>query len=197
MHNPARGNEWGKWQARYVLSPFSIYIATLSEEVGLPPAVVAHTICPVIFIGLMYMIYALIAKKLFNSDKKAICIFLILINILYIFGNFSIRTNFTFALFRLWQGKAIIANICIPLVIYWYWVSAEEKMKFLPMLMMFIIILASCLPSSMGVVLIPLTVFTLAIVSSIKNKKVDYLWKYAITCIPCILCGIIYCLLKF
>lgn len=196
-HNPNRGNEWdGLAPARYILSPFSIYIAVLSEEIGLDPAAIAHTICPPIFISLMYMIYFLIGKQLFKEDRKAICLFLLLLNILYIFGNYSVRTNFTFALFRIWQGKAFLANVILPAIWYWYLVSYEEKMDLKQMLMMFILMIACCLPTSMGVVLAPLTIAILALVSAIKDKKIDYLWKYAITCMPCIICGIIFLVLK-
>lgn len=196
MHNPNRGNEWGGWQARYVLSPFAIYLAVVSEETGMTPTAIAHTIFPVIFVSLMYMIYFLIGQRLFKEDKKAICLFLLLINILYIFGNYSVRTNFTFALFRIWQGKAFLANIILPAIWYWYLVSSEENMPLNEMIMMFVVMIAACLPTSMGVVLGPLTVGILALVSAIKNKKINYLWKYAITCVPCIICGIIFLILK-
>lgn len=196
MHNPARGNAWPKWQARYVLSPFSIYIAVLSQEIGLAPTTIAHTIFPMILLTLMYMIYTLIANKLLNEDKKSVCLFLLLLNIIYIFGNYSIRTNFTFALFRIWQGKAVIANIILPSIWYWYWLSSQKGQS-LEMIMMLIIMTAACLPSSMGVILAPLTLITLAFVSTIKNKDTKYLWKYTLTCVPCIACGMIYLILKF
>jgi hypothetical protein len=196
-YNPSRGNFLGRWQARYVLSPFSIYIAALSKEIGLDPATIAHTICPVVFISLMYMIYYLIAKKIYKEDKKSICLFMLLMNVLYIFGNYSIRTNFTFALFRIWQGKAFLANIMIPAIWYWYLVSSSDNMSITQMVMMFIVVLACCLPTSMGVVVAPIIIVILALISAIKNKNISYLWKYAITCIPCIICGVIFLILKY
>ncbi len=196
MHHPSRGNLLGGWQPRYVLSPFSTYIATLSQELGLDPSTTAHTILPVVLISLMYMIYFLIAQKLFKKDKKAICIFLLLMNIIYIFGNYSNRTNFTFALFRMWQGKAVLANIMIPAIWYWYLVSSEENMKLTQMIMMFIVVLSSCLVTSMSVVLGSLIIATSALISTIKNRQISYLWKYAITCLPYVVCGVIYLILR-
>lgn len=190
MHNPSRGNEWG-WQSRYVLSPFSIYIATLSEQVGLAPTAMAHTICPVLFISIMYMVYTLIAQKLFKEDKKAICLFLILINILYIFGNYSLRTNFTFALFRIWQGKAFLANIILPTIWYSLMITSEEKMKLKQIIIMLVVMIATCLPTSLGIVVGPLSVAVYALIYAIKEKNIHYLWKYAITCVPCVICGVI------
>jgi len=190
MYNPARGNEWG-WQSRYVLSPFSIYIAVLSEEIGLAPTAMAHTICPVVFVAMMYMVYTLIAQKIFKEDRKARCLFLILINILYIFGNYSVRTNFTFALFRIWQGKAFLANIILPIIWYSLIVSSSEKMEIKQIIMMLFVMTAACMPTSMGIVQGSLTVAVFALVFAIKEKNICYLWKYAITCAPCIICGVI------
>lgn len=190
MHNPSRGNEWG-WQSRYVLSPFSIYIAALSEETGLAPTAMAHTICPVLFIMMMYMIYTLIAQKIFKGDNKAICLFLILLNIIYIFGNYSLRTNFTFALFRIWQGKAFLANVILPIIWYSLIVSSEEKMNIKQIIMMLFVMTAACMPTSMGIVQGSLSVAIFALVLAIKEKNIHYLWKYAITCAPPVICGII------
>ena len=117
-------------------------------------------------------------------------------NIIYIFGNYSNRTNFTFALFRMWQGKAVLANIMIPAIWYWYLVSSEENMKLTQMIMMFIVVLSSCLVTSMSVVLGSLIIATSALISTIKNRQISYLWKYAITCLPYVVCGVIYLILR-
>lgn len=195
IHNPSKGNVWGDWQSRYVLSPFSVYIAAISEQIGFAPATVAHTILPIIFIPMMYMIYGLIGKKIFKNDKKSICLFLILLNIIYIFGNYSTRTNFTFALFRIWQGKAFMANIILPCIWYWFIRSAENKENHVDYIMLIILMIATCLPTSMGVVTGSITIAGLACVFAIKEKNIKYIWKYFFTCIPCLICGIIFLVL--
>ena len=55
----------------------------------------------------------------------------ILLSIINIFGNYSIRTNFTFLLFRIWQGKAILANIMLPSIWLMIWNYIDNIRKWL------------------------------------------------------------------
>ncbi len=64
------------------------------------------------------MVYALIGRNLFHGDKEKTGYFLILVTMLTIFSGYSERTSGLFLLIRLWQGKAFLAGILLPLTLY-------------------------------------------------------------------------------
>lgn len=179
-----------RFPIRYVLSPFPIYLATFSKIIDIHPAIVAHTIFPAIFILLTYGVYYLLGKKILKNEQECL-LFIIIMSFINMWGNYSNRTTFSFLLFRIWQGKAILANIMIPFICYIFLYCIEEKNK-IDWIIVFISILASCLVSSMGVVLSSVTLCVHAFVFTIKDKKISYIWKSILCILPCIILGIIY-----
>ena len=190
--------------ARYRLGPFPLYTAIISSLIEVHPAITAHTIFPIIFIPVAYMIYGVIANKLFNGNKKNVFMFLIILSLLHIWGNYSVRTNFTFLLFRIWQGKAILANIIIPAVWLMFIIAEENDFKFGTCLFMFITILGGVLTTTMGIALPPTVLMSLALVYELSkiqyrdlaNKenfnKIKNIIKCFICCIPALIYGGIY-----
>ena len=173
--------------ARYVIGPFPLYTATISSLINIHPAIVAHTIFPVILIPLAYLIYALIARELFNKDKKSILVFLNILCIIYIWGNYSIRTNFTFLLFRIWQGKAVLANIILPSVWLFFLKAIKNNFKLIDIIILISIILAGIFTTTMGIGLPAITLMILAFIFAIKDRKISYLIKSGICCLPCLI----------
>ncbi len=201
------GLKYDNFPARYVLSPFPVYIALISKFTGFHPMIMAHTILPVILTLLIYTNYYILAQKLFNNDKKKSLLFLIFINIIYIFGNFSTRSNFTFMLIRLWQGKAVLGNLILPSIITFYLMYIKEKDKFSYWIALLLGMVASCLVSTMGLALAPILLVSLTISYSIsrldlKNFKqsINSIFKLgvksAICCFPNILLAVAYIILK-
>lgn len=189
------GGYYGGFPARYVLSPFPMYTSVISYFSKIHPAIVAHTIFPLVFIPIAYIVYGLLASKLFNKDKKSIMTFLTILSFVYIFGNYSIRSNFTFLLFRIWQGKAILANIILPFIWYTY-LECMENNKLINWISLFLVALSACLVSSMSIVLIPMTVVLLGFVFSIKEKKISNLIKSFATICPCLIYATIYLFIR-
>ena len=70
-----------------------------------------------------YGIYYLIGYELFEKKHKSALLFVLIMSIINIYGNYSIRTTFSFLLFRIWQGKAVLCNIILPLLIYLFFIS--------------------------------------------------------------------------
>lgn len=176
-YSPTTGGESGEhMDLRYRLGPFPVYYAINAKIIKIHPTIFAHTVMPIIFIPIVYMIFGLIANYLFKNDKEKVMLFLIFISILTIWGNYSIRSNFTFLLFRIWQGKSILANIIIPGVWLFYLIGKENGFKLINYIMIFVLILAGCLTTTMGIALPPLSLMLLAIADAIaqiinKNTK--------------------------
>ncbi len=178
----------------YVLSPLSMFWAFLSKLSGVHPAIIAHIFIPIIFIPMSYIVVYSISIKIFGSSKTDVGLFLLLYAILQQYGYVSVYTASTFLLFRIWQGKAMLANIFLPMLFLMAEnFLRERKGKWLQV---FLVSLSICCCSSMGVVLGAIEMFVLTLVYAISEKKISIIWKGIILCLPYIFCGGMYVMMK-
>lgn len=169
-YSPTTGNESGEHlDLRYRLGPFPVYYAIMSKIINIHPTIFAHTIMPIIFLPLSYMVIGLLAKYLFKDNNEQVMLFLLFINIMSIWGNYSIRNSFSFLLFRIWQGKSILANIIIPSVWLFYLLGKENEFKLINYIMLVILILAGCLTTTMGIALPTLSLMLLSIADEMSK----------------------------
>lgn len=183
------GFEW-----KYVIGPFPMYNAVISKIVHIHPTIMAHTILPAIFIPLCYGVYYLLAKKLFKDDKTSTLIFLIFLCIANIFGNYTKRTPASFLLFRIWQGKAMLANYIIPM--FWLlWLRYESDSKYAHILFI-IALFAGMFTTSMGTIFLPMILCTLAFIKLIREKDLKEFSKTIACCLPIVLYAPVYVISK-
>lgn len=100
-----------------VISPWSVYAAYLSKLTGIGAAAMMHTFLPPVLLLLMGGFYWLIAGELFDTVIYR-SVFVCLAVIIFIYGNYSIYGVETFALTRIWQGKAVLAAVGVPAMVY-------------------------------------------------------------------------------
>lgn len=176
-YSPTTGGESGEHlDLRYRLGPFPIYYAIMAEIINIHPTIFAHTILPIIFIPLAYLILGALGNYFFKNNKEQVMWFLIIISFLTMWGNYSVRNNFTFLLFRIWQGKSVLSNIIIPSVWLMYLLGKENGFKLINYITLFILILAGCLTTTMGIALPTITLMLIAIadeISKINFKEVN------------------------
>lgn len=100
--------------ARHGLAPFPIWVAMLAKLSGMHAATVSQIVLPVVLIAMAYSVFYLIACRLFPEKRRAALFFLLLLELLVIFGGHSLYTAENFLLVRTAQGKAVLADIVIP-----------------------------------------------------------------------------------
>lgn len=134
---------------KILLTSWNYYISFLSKISGVHVAIIAHTFLPVILVPMAYMVYYLLAKELFQNDKRKVTTFLIAMNLLVIFGAYSWYT-ITFRLdVSIWQGKAVMATIMLPFLLYYVLKTTVYRKPDFVCLML--IMIATCAMSLMGV----------------------------------------------
>lgn len=196
--NPYTGMDYRVRPSRYVLSPFPVFLAVVSQLCGgLHPAIMAHVIFPAVFLLFTYLILYQFGKKWFPGEKDAQGIFLLLCAVFTWFSAYSIYTAGNFQMVRLWQGKALLACAMIPLVIY---LSLNIMMKKKPeysWLLLGMADISCCLLSSMGVLLCPIVIGVFCLVSLIWDHDFRKVGKGICCCIPSLFLGIAYILLQY
>lgn len=190
------GNKLNQVPARNGLSPYPIYTATIAKLIGLHPTVVAHTVFPPVFIILAYMIYYLVGKALFKDDKQKITVFLIILAIIYMFGDYTRYSVFVRLLYRLWQGKSMLCALILPFIWYLFLNHIGKEDDGIYWFILFLTLVGSMLLSSMALYLPILAAGILTLIYLIKYKNAKYLFKLILCCIPSIIYGFIYLFIK-
>ena len=186
------GKNYNTFPKKYALAPFSIYVSVISKCSLIHPAIIAHTVLPSVLIFLSYMVYLLIGNELFDGNKKSAILFLIILSIVNLWGNYSPKTNYSFLLFRIWQGKAILANIVIPAIWLFFLKAEKNEFKLIDCIILTIVNFAGTLTTTLGIGFPSIVLLILAIIFSIINKRKDYIAKTMLCCVPSFIIGIIY-----
>ena len=140
---------------RYILAPFPIWIAFLARISGVHTLTIGHIVLGIVLVTMSYVLYAHMGKVLFGEDRRKRLQMLILVAILFIWGNTSSHTAESFLLLRSRQGKALVAGIVFPAMIYLLLklgraLEKKERITFQDYLLGMAIILTGCLGSTLG-----------------------------------------------
>ena len=185
---------------RHALAAIPLWIAFIAKAAGVHSTIVAYTVWPILIIPLAYFIYHEIAKVLFADNTAMRPIFMIMVNLLMIFGNISIYTPATFFLMRTWQGKSMLTSIAFPtilLIFLWMFKKTGGEKKKLSQRASFWGLLAlvnmfSGMCTEMGVVFGAGLVLLLTLVILYSSKRVTVLLGAFCSIIPNLVYVVLY-----
>ncbi|MCR5657462.1 MAG: hypothetical protein K6G06_08360 [Butyrivibrio sp.] len=103
---------------RHAMAVFTMWQAFIAKVSFVHSTIVAHSVMPLVLIPLVYLVYAEIGRILFSRKPDSLPIFMIFVSLFTMFGNTSIYTAETFFMMRTWQGKAMAANLMLPLILW-------------------------------------------------------------------------------
>lgn len=179
---PYTGDAYYRFPARYVLSPFPMLAAVISRCTGVRPAVVCHTVYPFFFIPIAYFVYSLLAEKLFDGKKEEKRLFLIGVSLIQLYSGFSSLTVGKFLLIRIWQGKAILAAVILPYLLYFALeYGCREYLKMREWMLLSCVMVAGCFVSSMGIMLAAIEVGVLSLICVMRYKNIRFLLQAALS----------------
>lgn len=144
-----------KLNYRYALAPLPIWIAFLSRLSGIHTLVIGHIVLGMLLVTMSYVIYAQIGRELFGNEHKKRMGMLVLVALLYIWGNTSSHTPESFLMLRSRQGKALVAAIVFPALFYvlvriGHALEQKNKINVQVYLLAAAVILTGCLGSTLG-----------------------------------------------
>lgn len=194
--NPYSGVEYKILPKRYVLSPFPILLAVLSRLCGgLHPAVMAHTVYPVAFFTAAYLVYHQFGKMWFPEKKREQGIFLLFCAVLIWFSGFSVYTAGNFQLVRIWQGKAILASLILPFLMYLGFEIMLEKKPGYSRVLVFLTSMAACHVSSMGIMLAPVVLGAFTLLVLWRLRSIHCIGAAFLYALPSLVLGTVYLML--
>lgn len=145
--------------ARHGLAPFPVWVAFLSRLSGVHAATISQIVLPVVLIAMAYSVFCLIGRRLLGDNRRGLPLFMIFIELLVIFGGQSLYTSENFLLVRTAQGKAVLANIVIPFLIWLLFILVErlqrsERTGFRYWLLVCVTMISGCLCSTQGALMV-------------------------------------------
>lgn len=196
--NPATGNYVGTWfdeLAKDVVSPWMFYIALIAKIINIHPTIIAHTVLPGVLVAMSYGCYWLIAGRIYQKNWTQRCFFVILIAIINLYFTNSNLTQAVFLLTRVWQGKAVVAGVMIPFLMYLMLLLYDRHCERQVYYLFFLTDMACCLLSGMGIFLSGIFIGITGLYITITRKDFRVLLRLIIACIPTILFGVVYIIL--
>ena len=195
---------------RHALAAITMWIAFVAKESGIHATVLSHSIMPLFFIPLVYLVYVEIGRVLFRAKQQVIPVFMIIVAFLLMFGNVSIYTPATFFLMRTWQGKALVANLVFPLIFWiflWMFEEAgttpppnrrekeweQPRRDWCPWIELFFVNMLSGMCSSLGVIFGSGLIALLTLILLVYTRKVRVL----LGAMLCIVPNIVYLMIYF
>lgn len=121
LHHPITGQYFGVAtgeQRKDITAPYPIYIGLFSSLSGIHPAICAHTVFPLIFIPLSYLVFAMIGDWIFKDDIQKKGLFLLFLSLIHLFSFETIYSSGYTLLTIIWQGRSVASMIMLPLL--WY-----------------------------------------------------------------------------
>lgn len=155
-----------------VTSPWAVYISYISKLTGVYPSVMMHTVLPPVIMLMLAMIYWILSEHFMGKDILYRSMFVCFVILLNIYGYHSIYTSETFIMIRMWQGKAVLAGVGIP-VMLWLFLELFKREKKENYLLLAIADMAMCLLSNMGIIICGIMMGCYGLVYGIAKKN----WK--------------------
>lgn len=154
LRNPSTGEYMGSFGAvqevvKDVVSPWAIFFAILARLFNLSSAIIAHSFYAPVALLMCYCVYALMARELFAGTESRLT-FVLSVALINLFYAGAVYTQGAFSLVRIWQGKATVAAIVIPLLLYLF-ICVNRRNETSDWVMLIVCGVGSCLMSGMGV----------------------------------------------
>ncbi len=189
-YNPFNGNPMTKFSARYVFSAYPMHNAVWCFLVGSHALVQSKIVMSVINVLIANLIIYHIGKILFNGEKKQADLMIVFVCLLNLFSS-TLFTTGTFFFTRCYEGKAILGNVAIPMVLLcslWLWHKPEERAIW-PVLF---ITAVSALTFSGSSIIFPAVISAGILPVAVMKRKLRILIPYAVCLLPSVLYAVVY-----
>lgn len=172
---PACGIEGSVFPATYVLVSWEALLAAFSKLFSVSPAVLCHSILPAFLIPLHYMAFYAAGREIVKHKTGVFLAFLLFLN--FACGPTTYNQG-AFLTLRIWQGKSVLVNILLPVLLYVFLRITKTKRVAAPhILFLFLLLLGGQAATTVGTNLMPVLYAVYGITFLILSRLWRPFWK--------------------
>ena len=193
IYNPYTGDWQNHFEMRYLFATYPMEEAAMCYLTGIHPLIWTKTIMAGTSLILSNIIYYRIGRELFKDEgaKTLLMLFFAaVVNFFYI----STFTSSEFLLTRSYEGKTLVGNIVLPMIILLFMKIREDIKGKRYWWLLALVCLSSTILSNSSDMLVPAAAGVLMIPFAIKKKSAGVFVKYLLCVSPCLFMLIAYVL---
>lgn len=173
---------------RHGLAPFPMWITLLAKISGILPITMAQMVLPLTLILMTYSIHYLVGRHLFQGQRESFLLYMVLVEMLVIFGGYSTYSVENFLLVRASQGKAVLCNLILPFLMFLSLRLVRNTQKGKEVhwsywILHFGVCVAGCLCSTQGGLLICILMSIVGLCIAVMYRKWKYLVLFGTSCL--------------
>ena len=175
--------------SRHALAPMPVWVSVIAKVGDISGATAAHVAVPILLILMAYGIFYLLGERLLQGDGTKLSVYMLFMALLVTFGGYSLYSSENFLLVRTSQGKAIMANLVIPFLIYLLVLVLErlergERTGAAVWILMGMVMASGCLCSTLGSLLLCILLGVSGVCGAVAYRR----WKLLL---PVALCMVL------
>lgn len=189
-YSPYSGALLSEFSARYVFSAYPMHNAVWCKISGLHPLVQAKVVMAAVNVLAANGIVYNVGRKLFKEQRKQADLMLCLTAFLQMFCG-TIYTAGTFYYTRIYEGKAILANVSVMMTLYcgiWFWQNIHDGRVWIVLGMTSL----SAVAFSGSAIMMPAAVGAAVLPVILVKKQFKQLIYYAWSILPSVLYAAVY-----
>lgn len=183
IYDPYTGMWQDHFEMRYFFATYSMNDAVMCRLTGLHALIQTKTVMTATIVILIQLLYYKIAQSLFCEDRKSQFLMLLFMTIAN-FTFISLYTPSNFLLTRTFEGKAIVGNLVLAVIVYLYMLLLQTHKSFRIWLMMFLVCFGATTISSSANMLVPAALSVLLVPLVFIKKDWKIIPKYVLCMLP-------------
>lgn len=175
---------------RHAMAVFTMWITYAGKVTGIHTTILCHSVLPLVLIPLTVITYMELGLRLLKKKEDMLPYFVLITELLILFGRTSMYTSEKFLLSRTWQGKSLAANLLIPMVVLVLFIHLRKSNK-MSWIMLLVMDTVAGIFSSLAVMQVSILIGIGGLWYGIKNKSLKDMIRVWLCLIP----GLLYILL--
>lgn len=194
IFDPYTGNPLSRFNIRYLFSCFPDYNAVICQVFRMPALFQARTIIPLLVVVIANLVYYRIGLLLFKEDRKKSSL---LVFFVFLINEYSqtIYTPATFLFTRSYEGKSILANVILPVILYGL-LSLWKEEQLLTRLLLLAASVSSVAFSTSSMLIVPIAFIAGYAIRLVIKKDLHCLGWYLLYILPNLCTALFYILDK-
>lgn len=167
---------------KYLLASWYAFEAFFAKVSGIKALAIVYTVLPGYLIVLFYNIWWEIIRRFSKNNLDIMAGFLLVMSLLYEFGAEDMSS---YILNWPTYGKSITANMVMPLMLL-LWIDYVHTKRRAEYAVLFILMVAGCASSTMGLMFMPIEISLLYLIEIMKRRHINrtMVKQYIVLMIP-------------